>query len=454
VADLIVQLRIDALDEEGRGVGRANGRELHVAGTIPGETVRARVEHDSPHNQKSWATLVEVVTRAEERVPPACPGHGACGGCAWQHIAYPAQLTEKRRAVERELGTHPALAKLKVDDCVASPHELHYRNKAKYVIAPGPRGAMTMGSYAPATHQVVDMAGCQVPEEPIDRVARAAVRHAAAAGVAPYDEPKRAGELRYLVVRANADGEVLVVYVANTIDSRTALARAAHELRQEFPAVRGVVMNVNAAHGGAIFGAEDVLLEGVPSLADDVGGVRLELSARSFFQVNRAQAERLYEEVARAAGVRTGLRVIDLYCGVGGIGLSLARRGAVVVGIEVLEEAIADARRSATAASLDGRAHFRVGYAGPTLPAAVRQLGGVDVIVVNPPRKGLGADVRTALRAAAPPRIVYVSCGPRSLGVDLDDLVAHGYKVARVRPFDLMPGTPHVETVVTLVRRS
>src|SRR5262249_13951272 len=160
---------------------------------------------------------------AEARVPPACPGHGRCGGCIWQHLAYPAQLTEKRHSVERAL----APLGVSVDDVVASPRELHYRNKAKYVIAPGPRGEIIMGSWAPRTHQIVDMVGCQVPEEPIDAVARAAVRAAANEHVVPFDERTRRGALRYLVVRTNVDGEVLVIYVASSLAAKGALARAA-----------------------------------------------------------------------------------------------------------------------------------------------------------------------------------------------------------------------------------
>jgi 23S rRNA (uracil1939-C5)-methyltransferase len=451
-----VRVTITGLDEDGRGIGASDDREIHVAGALPGETVDVEVEHESPHAARAWARMVaHVGPRAEARVMPACPGFGSCGGCVLQHLAYPAQLSEKRGRVEAALAAHPVVAHLagSVDDVVASPRELHYRNKAKYVLAPGPRGAIVMGSYAPGTHEVVDMTGCRIPEEPIDEVARAAVRLVAAARLAPFDERTRAGELRYLVVRASARGQLLVVLVAHTAAPRAALASVAQRLRGDDPRVSGVVLNVNPTQGGALFGTTDILLDGEPTLRDTVGGVTLELSARSFFQVNRLAAAKLYAEVARAAAVRVGLRAIDLYSGVGAIALTLAQRGAQVVGIEVLEDAVADARSSAVAAGLDGRARFRAGYAGAAIPQAARELGGVDVIVVNPPRKGLGPEVRAALLAAAPPGLVYVSCGPRSLASDLADLLTRGrWRVERIRPFDLMPGTPHVETVVTLRR--
>jgi 23S rRNA (uracil-5-)-methyltransferase RumA len=428
-------VQIDDLDDDGRGVGTAAGRAVHVAGALPGETVRARVEHESPHAPRAWAELVaRVGAPAEERVPVACPAFGACGGCTLQHLAYPAQLTFKRRLVERALGRPVA-------DVIASPRELHYRNKAKYVVAPGLR----LGSYAPGSHRVVDMAGCQVPEEPIDEVARAALR--LLDGVPAYDERARTGELRYLVVRASGDGELLVVVVAASTRARPAIARAARALRAAKPAVAGVVLNVNATTGGAIFGAEDHVLDGAGTLADRVGDVRLELSARAFFQINRAQAARLYAHVARGAGPR--LRAVDLYSGVGGIALTLARRGAAVVGVETAAAAIADARRSAAANAL--AVDFLVADAGPGLPEAARRLGGVDLVVVNPPRKGLAPAARAAILAARAPRVIYVSCGPKSLAGDLAAL-SGGYRVVEVQPFDLMPGTPQVETVVALER--
>jgi 23S rRNA (uracil1939-C5)-methyltransferase len=437
-----VTVRIGSLDEDGRGVGAAaDGTEVHVANALPGETVTARIEHRSPHAARAWGSPVgPPPAPSPDRVPPACPAFGRCGGCTLQHLCYPGQLTEKRRRVEAALGAHAALRGIAVDDVVASPRELHYRNKAKYVVGPGG----ILGSYAPGTHDVVDMAGCLVSEEPIDAVAGAVRRELARSGVAPYDERARRGELRYVVVRANHDGKVLVVIVTATAGPHEALRRAAAAIRRDAAGVAGVVGNVNPATGGAILGDTDVPLAGAQSLADEVGGVRLELSARSFFQVNRGTAARLYDEVARAVAPRRGLRVVDLYTGVGAIALILAGRGADVLGVEANAGAVADAQRSARALGLAAR--FVAGDAATGLAQPA------DVVVVNPPRKGLSAEARAALLRALPAKLVYVSCGPRSLGVDLAAL-AVAYEVTSVRPFDLMPGTPQVETVVSLRSR-
>jgi len=426
-------VQIAALDEEGRGVGIADGVEIHVAGALPGEAAIARIEHRSPHGPQAWAKLVRLASApSPDRVAPACPAFGRCGGCVLQHLAYPAQLAEKRRRVERALGRD-------VDAVVPSPAVLHYRNKGKYVVG----SSWILGSYAPGTHEIVDMAGCQVLEEPIDVAARALRDELARAELPVYDEKTRRGELRYAVVRANHEGRVLVVLVVAG-GPRATLGDVARALRQRVPAVAGVVANVNATTGGAIFGPTDVPLDGEAILADEVSGVRLMLSARAFFQVNRAAAARLYQEVARLAEPRPGLRVVDLFTGAGGIALTLAARGADVLGVESHPEAVEDARRSAAALGLPARflaAHAAAGLAEPA-----------DLAVVNPPRKGLGADTRAALLRARPPRVIYVSCGPRSLGEDITAL-ASGYELASVRPFDLMPGTPQVETVALLRSR-
>jgi 23S rRNA (uracil1939-C5)-methyltransferase len=450
-----LEVDITELDDEGSGVGRVEARELHVAGALPGERVRACVEHESPHGPRAWATLRGLVGEpSSERVLAACRRHGECGGCVLQHLAYPAQLTYKRQRVERALAAHPALEGLPVPDVVASPHELHYRNKAKYVLAPRPGGGILCGSYAPGTHRVVDMEGCLVSEEPIDRVAHEAARRLVTEGISLYDERHGKGELRHLVVRRNAEGQLLVVVVARSGQAQPALARMAAGLCHAQPEVESVVLNVHPKPGGAILGPVDLVLCGPGSLRDRVGEVSLELSARAFFQVNRAQAARLYADVARLAlaGQRT-VRAVDLCTGVGGIALTLGQRGARVVGVESNAAAIEDASASAQAAGMAERAQFLCADLATGLPQAMTQVGGADVVVVNPPRKGLGERGRAAFAQALPARIIYVSCGPESLATDLAALCRTGYEVSSLRPYDLLPGTPHVEVVVSLVSK-
>jgi 23S rRNA (uracil1939-C5)-methyltransferase len=417
------EVAIDSLDEEGRGVGVVGGRRVHVAGTLPGETCRAAVEHRSPHKADDWGRLVSLSVRSPERVEPACPAFGDCGGCSLQHWRYDAQLAWKQGELARVVGD---------GEIVGSAKQLGYRNKAKLVAGPG-----VLGSFAPASHRLVDMRGCRVPEpaiEPVLETLRGLV-----AGVPVYDEKAGTGELRHVVVRANVDGEIQVVLVTRTAVELTAIAR---ELRRRHPEVRGVVQDVNATRGGGVHGWDWRAVDGDPWLFDRVGPVTLRLSPLAFFQVNREQAARLYGD---AAGFARDGRVIDLFCGAGGIALTAAAAGAKVVGVEVHPGAVEDAR-----ASSGGTAAFVVGEAAAGLSEAIARLGGVDTIVVDPPRKGLGAAIAPIL-AAAPQRIVYVSCDMRSLARDLAAL--RGYERVALRGYDLMPGTPHLEVLAVLEKR-
>jgi 23S rRNA (uracil1939-C5)-methyltransferase len=439
----MLEVRIAEVDDEGAGVGPAGGRTVHVAGALPGELVRAVVEHQSPHRPESWARLVEVLEPSPARRPAPCPAHGRCGGCPLQHAAYAEQLRIKRARVERALARHPSLRGLAVPECVPAPAEARYRDQAKYVVA-RLRGRAVPASYAPHSHRPVDMTGCLVPEAPVQAAAEAAVAAAEALRVPIYDERRRTGLLRHVVARANARGEVLVVLVAAAdFDAAGALAA---ELRDRCPAVVGVVLDVNAGTGGAILGSAARTLSGVDTLEEDLGGVRLWLGARAFFQVNRAQAARLYALCADLAAAGPDDVVLDLYSGVGGIALTLASRAARVVGIEASAEAVAVARRAA--ADAGSACDFRCG----DVAALLSEVDRADVVVLDPPRKGCEPAVLQRLGALAPRRIVYVSCDPGSLARDLDRLAALGYRTTTLQPLDLFPGTPHVECVALLER--
>ncbi len=444
------RLPIESLDEDGRGVGQDGARTLHVAGALPGETVRAEVAHESPHEPRGWGRLLGILgAPSPERVSPACPAFGHCGGCALQHLAYPAQLAAKHARLVGALGA--TIEDVPVAAVVAAPAELGWRNRAKFVIgaAPDGRAGLVLGSFAPASHELVDMEGCQVPEPAIQAAVVALRAALEGTGLPAYDEATRSGELRYVILRANHEGRVLALVVARSGDGADALAGAAQRLCAARPELIGLVLQENASSGGGLLGERERVLAGAGELVDEVGGVRLSLSASAFFQVNRAQAARLYAHVADELGAAPGARLVDLYSGAGGIALTLAARGARVVGVESIGAAVDDARRSAAVAGLEGRVSFELGDAADGL---ARVPGPVDGLCVNPPRKGLSPAARAAIVAARPPLLVYVSCGPESLARDLAELASAGYRTSRVQPFDLMPGTPQVETVVTLHR--
>lgn len=434
----LVHVTAAELAADGRGVAPCGAVDVHVWDLLPGESGRAQIEHVSPHAPRAWARLVDRTSPpAAERVTPACPAFGACGGCAWQHVAYPAQLAAKRRRVQRALGDGVAVA-----DVVAAPRETRYRNFGKYVVAPG-----AVGAYRPRSHAVVSTLGCAVVEPVVDRVARAVAADHAACGLAAFDERTRAGHLRYLLVRSDGERALAGIVTAPSAPA-AAVDRLAERLRARVPAVVGVVHVVNDATGGALLGPRRRIASGAAVIREALGDLDVEVGIGSFFQVNRDQAARLYAAVADAVQAAPGVRAVDVYCGVGGIALTLAARGADVLGIERDADAVATARAAARRHGL--RARFEAADAARLVDLA----GAVDVAVVNPPRKGLAVPTRAALARLAPARIAYVSCHPDSLARDLGDLRGAGYRVERAVPFDLMPGTAQVETVAILRRDS
>lgn len=451
-----VLLTATTLDLDGRGVGVVDAIELAVPGLLPGERARVVVEHVSPHAPRAWGRLVALDgAPSPDRATPACPAFGRCGGCALQHLTPEAARAAKHARVVAALAATPGALPPGVDVAPTrpSPAELGYRNKSKLVIG-GAAGALVFGAFAPASHDLVDTRGCRVPEAPLDALADDVRAALDATGLAPWDDRARVGALQHVVLRHTHAGALLVVIVARPGTPRAPLAAAAAALATRWPALVGVVLHTSRAQGGAIFdpdGIDDVL-HGVATVEDRVGDVTLALSARSFFQINRAQAGRLYARVAAlAAGARGA---VDLYGGVGGIALTLARAGIDVVGVETLGDATADAARSAAAQALTERATFITADAASGLVDAAARLAALDVVVVNPPRKGLAPAATAAVLAARPRRVIYVSCGPESLARDLAMLAQGGYDLGGVEPYDLLPGTPHVETLAWLDRRS
>jgi 23S rRNA (uracil1939-C5)-methyltransferase len=437
------QVEAASLDEAGCGVGTADGLRVHASDLLPGERAEIALEHTSPHKAEAWGRVLRRIgAPSPDRVAPACPGFGRCGGCVWQHLAYPAQLEAKRARVVDALGEVGPVAPV-----VPSPALLGYRNKGKYV-ATREGGRLLLGAYAPRTHAVVDTIGCRVVAPVIDEVA-AWVRGAAeAAGLEPYDEPRRSGELRYVVIRAGAAGDTLVALVVAPGATPARVEHVAAAVSRH-PAVRGVVAWVNARTDGAILphDAERALALGSPHLTEVVSGVEVEVGAGEFLQVNRDQAQAMYDRVAALAGAGAGARAVELYAGLGGITFALARAGANVHAVELDAAAVQALVKAAGKAGLGDRIHARAGDAAAIAGAGLR----ADVVVVNPPRRGLGA-ARAAVVALAPRTIVYVSCGPDSLGKDLRALAEAGWHVDAIAPYDLMPGTPQVETIVRLVR--
>jgi 23S rRNA (uracil1939-C5)-methyltransferase len=451
------------LDDAGAGLCALEGAELHVAGALPGEEVRALVEHRSPHRGASggrqlFGRTLAVLRSSDARVVPACPGHGQCGGCPLQHLAYQDQLVWKRDRVAAALAEHPGLAGVSVLPCVPSPRTLGYRNQAKYVYGRAPDDAdagkatshgrntrLTLGAYAPRSHRLVDLIGCAVVEPAIDQVARTLLALLTARQVVPFDEVRRTGALRYVVLRANAAGQVLCALVTGgrPLDEGASLAEA---LQRAAPAVVGVVENHNDSAGNVIFGVSERVLAGEGSLREELAGIPVRFGPRAFFQLNRAVAGQAYAAI-RAAAERLGPsgRVVDLFAGLGGISFALRGLGREIVAVEENPAATA---AGASAAADAGLAELR--FVTGSVESAPSLIDGAELVVLNPPRAGAAA-VLPAVLAAGPRAVIYLSCNPSSLARDLVVLTGSGkLRLGHVQPFDMLPHTPHIEALAVL----
>jgi len=443
------EVQATSLDDSGAGVGLSGQTAVHIGDLLPGELAEVEIDHRSPHKPQAWGRIVRRIgTPSAARVAPLCPGFGRCGGCVWQHLAYPAQLAAKLARVAAALAEVPAVASgaVVIAPVRPSPELTGYRNKGKYVA--GQNGDhLVLGAYAPRSHQVIDTLGCRVVAPIIDEVATWVRGAAERAQLTAYDERARTGELRYVIVR-EAGGDVMVVLVVAPRTPRAKLDSVAGALANH-PAVHSVIAIENDRRDGAIVpsGASATVLRGHGHLVEHLAGVAVEVGAGEFLQVNRAQATAMYARLAELADVRPGTQAIDLFAGLGGIGLTLARAGAQVISVEIDRDAVAQLRRAAQRAGLPLTA-----IAGDVGDVRGQLAARPDVVVVNPPRKGLSAGARAFLAELAAPMVLYVSCGPEALGVDLRALAGHGYTPDAIEPFDLMPGTAQVETLVRLRR--
>ena len=447
-AGQIEQAQITGYTAEGDGVCRIDGCVVFVPNAIRDEVCRVKIVHVGAHS--AHGKIEEILERSSHRVRSACPYSKRCGGCRFWHMDYAEELSLKAQRVQDaltriggvELSSVPILGALSCEG---------YRNKAQYPVQPQ-KGRAVAGFYREKSHDVVPVERCLIQDAAADAAKRIVLAWAAKYKVSAYDEQTRRGLLRHIYVRKGfATGEVMVCLVANgsTLPQQQRLVDG---LREGISGLRSVLLCVNQTPGNVILSGEYRTLWGQDFIEDRLCGLIFRLSPRSFYQVNHDQAERLYEKAVKAAALTGAETVLDLYCGTGTITLVMARHAKRAVGVELVAQAIDDAKENARRNGIKN-AEFFCADAGE---AAKRlALDGIkpDVIVVDPPRKGLSADVIDAIAEMSPARVVYVSCDPATLARDVKLLTAQGYIFQTAEAVDMFPRTAHVETVVLLSQR-
>lgn len=453
-----VALDIVGLTHDGEGVGRADGYTLFVHGALPGERVNATVTKQK--KQYGYARLEKIVSPSPDRLHPPCDIFEECGGCQLQHFDYEAQLAWKRQHVIDSL---TRIGKLTVAEngesegvivrpTIGMSDPWRYRNKAAVPIgSAGDNGELVGGFYERGTHRIIDMDDCLIQHEANDEALRVVKRIARYLRMKPYDETTGTGVLRHVMVRTGAvTGEIMVVLVTNS-QRLPRQPEWIELLRKELPGLKSFVQNVNERNTNVIFGDETRTIWGSDVIYDELDGIRFAISARSFYQVNPAQTIALYGKAVEYAALTGSENVIDAYCGIGTISLFLARKAGHVYGVEIVPEAIEDAKRNATLNGVEN-ATFEAGPAEVVIPRWRKEGAKADVIVVDPPRKGCDPALLDTILKMQPERVVYVSCNPSTLARDLHVLEGGGYRTVEVTPVDMFPQSVHVESVALLVR--
>lgn len=453
----MVEISITGTTAEGNGVGRfleegetGSGIAVFVPYTAIGDRIRCRIQKVQKHH--AYGRVVELLSPSEDRLAQEgeaddCAVFGQCGGCTWRHIRYEAELRYKWQQVADAFKRLGGLS-IVPEPIVGSPLTSHYRNKAQYPVAQGPNG-LRAGFYAPRSHRVVGEGMCPLQPAEFSTIVQTVLTWAKKSGVTAYDETTGQGLLRHIYIRkAEVTGEIMVCLVCTS--GKLPQAHTLIEvLRTAVPAIASIVVNLNRADTNVILGETEFVLWGQDAIVDELCGLRFSLSARSFYQVNRRQAETLYGLVAQAADLHGTETLLDLYCGTGTIGLSMATKAKQLIGVEVVEPAVADARSNAQRNHM-ANARFLCADAAKAAKQLQREGIRPDVVVMDPPRRGCDEAVLQAIAEMAPSRLVYVSCNPATLARDLARLEQEGYTVQKAVPVDMFPRTAHVETVVLM----
>lgn len=446
----ILTLRIERLSSDGSGVAHsADGEAVFVPGTAPGDEARVRIVKDC--GRYAFGILDELLAPSPDRVPVDCPVAGPCGGCSLRHLDYAAELRAKQESV---LDAFRRIGGLEVPvlDILPSPEVDRYRNKVQFPVGVDKNGVPCIGFYAGRTHRIVPCPDCKLQPSVLNEIGNALCAFFARQGIRPYDEQSGKGLVRHIFLRRGAhSGQIMVCLVC----TRAKLPHAEQlctALREQFPAISTILLNVNAKNTNVILGSENHILYGPGYIEDTLCGVPVRLGPLSFYQVNTLAAERLYGVAAQYAQLTPDDTLLDLYCGMGTIGLSMAGQCRELIGVEIVPEAIESAKANAArmGKAVAAKSRFFCADAGQAATQLAAEGLHPDIVMLDPPRKGCDEATLSAVVRMAPRRVVYVSCNPATAARDAAWLEQNGYHAEKVQPVDLFPRTKHCECVIAL----
>ncbi|MDP6533117.1 MAG: 23S rRNA (uracil(1939)-C(5))-methyltransferase RlmD [Candidatus Marinimicrobia bacterium] len=452
-----LDLTIESLAFGGRGVAKVNGFVVFVKNAIPGQTVRSLIYN----KRKGFAEArpLEILSESENAVEAPCKHFSHCGGCTIQNLEYEEQLRQKQAQVEGIFQHQAGIEDFALEAVVPADETYHYRNKMEFsfsnrrwVLTDEPEGAaadFALGLHIPGRYdKILDISECHIQQplgnEILNHVRSAAVEQE----LKPYDVKTHIGFLRHLVLRFGVNTGNVMVNIVTSYENTDLLNSMAESLSKAFPQITSIVNNVNTRKGDTAYGEKEILLYGVPSITEKLGDLTFEISANSFFQTNTKQAEKLYETALNGCGLTGKEIVYDLYCGTGSISLFLAKKTKEVHGFEWIVSAIEDAVRNAVNNGI-GNAFFHKANLDRPLDG-IKDLPKPDIIVLDPPRAGVGRKTLQYVSDSEARRIVYVSCNPSTQARDVVFLQENGFTLSQVTMVDMFPHTPHIETVAVL----
>ena len=469
-----VTIEIEDIGTDGAGIGKADGYTLFVKDAVIGDIIKAKVI--KAKKTYGYARLMEIITPSKDRVEPVCPVARQCGGCQIQQMSYSAQLKYKQKLVRDNLARIGGITDCEVLPVIGMENPFNYRNKAQYPVGRNKDGKVVIGFYAGRTHSIVDYTQCAIGAPENAQILEKIRTFINENNISVYDEQSHKGLIRHILIRTGKHtGQIMVCLIINgkTLPHADKLA----DCLKDISGMSSIMININKERTNVILGSECSVIWGNSYIEDSICGIMFRISPLSFFQVNPVQTEKLYRKALEYAELTGNETVWDLYCGIGTISLLMATKARKVYGVEIVPQAIEDAKNNALRNSLNN-AEFFVGKAEEVVPRIYdedmkkaenepvdsKESSGLsdsasfesvmrinpDVVVVDPPRKGCDETLLDTIVKMNPKRIVYVSCDSATLARDLKYLVANGYEIARVQPVDQFAHTVHVETVVLL----
>ena len=434
---------------EGNGICKINGAAVFVPNAAVGDTAEIRIV--KTEKKFAYGKIEKIITSSLDRIEPDCGIFRQCGGCNFRHISYEAELSFKQKRVSDALTRIGGVGVDVIEKIVGAPENSGYRNKAQLPITKDRDGKIRVGFFAPRSHRVIPLDRCALQTPVFNKAIDIFLEWANDAKVSVYDEVQHSGVLRHLYLRYAAKTDELMVCIVANADSLRKEKMLTEKLVESLPNLKTVVLNTNTEKTNVITGKKCRNLYGDGYITDELCGLKFRISPLSFYQVNRDQAEKLYEIAAKFADLKKGETLVDLYCGTGTIGLSMSNQVGKLIGVEIIPQAIEDAKKNAERNNIIN-SEFICADAALAAVKLHKMKIVPDCIILDPPRKGCDSSLISTVADMSPKRIVYVSCDPATLARDVKLFAENGYHVVRAVPVDMFPRTTHVECVVLMTK--